>query len=219
MRENFDISVKVNKVLNVIILGFLLILLRVWYLAVVQRDEFVQQSHKPQRRTGIEHVERATIRDRFNIPLALNRTQYNVAVRYADIRQVPRSEWVADAQGKRVRKLTRMEHIQKLAKLLAGELGLDPIAIEDTIHGKASLFPQTPFVIKEDITESQYYRLKMLEKQWAGIQTERVSKRFYPHGKLACDILGYMGAISQSEYMRIAGEIKELQDYIALRDE
>ena len=44
--------------------------------------------------------------------------------------------------------------------------------IEDTIHGKASLFPHTPFILKEDLSEKEYYRLKLMEKDWVGIRTE-----------------------------------------------
>jgi hypothetical protein len=32
---------------------------------------------------------------------------------------------------------------------------MNPAVIEDLIHCRASLFPQTPFVIKENITEKQ----------------------------------------------------------------
>ena len=84
-----QISDKTNRILNIILLGLLLIFIRVWYLGVIQRDEHVENARKPQRRTVIERVERATIRDRFNIPLALNKIQYNAATRYPDIRHIP----------------------------------------------------------------------------------------------------------------------------------
>ena len=40
---------------------------------------------------------------------------------------------------------------------------MDSERIEDLIHAKASLFPHVPFVIKSNISEQQYYRLRALE--------------------------------------------------------
>lgn len=219
MTADRNIPAKANRVLNFILLCMLLILIRVWYLAVIQHEEQLTQAHKPQRRTVIEPVERATIRDRFNIPLAVNKIQYNAAVCYANIREIPSVIRKKDEQGKTVRHFARMEHIKALASILGTELNMDPVFIEDTIHGKASLFPHTPFVIKEDISEEQYFRLRMLEKDWLGIHMQRAAHRFYPQGKVACDVLGYLGAISQKKYLDIAHEMRELEEYITAREQ
>ncbi len=215
---DYTIPEKTNRVLNVIILGLLLILVRVWYLSIIQHDEQLEKARKPKRRTVIEKIERATIRDRFNIPLALNKIQYNAAICYADVRQIPSTKWETNAEGKRVRVQARSAYIKKLSELLAGELQLDSQMIEDTIHGKASLFPHTPFILKEDLSEEEYYRLKLLEKDWVGIRAERDSKRYYPLGKIGSDVIGYMGAISSKEYYAIAQELKILQSYLAERE-
>lgn len=218
MRSDFNISYKANRVLNVILLAFLLILIRVWYLGFIQHDEHVEKALRPQRKTVVDRVERATIRDRFNIPVATNKIQYNAAVRYADLRQIPSGVWKKDEEGKKVREPVRNNYIQSLAEFLGKELQMDPIQIEDTIHAKASLFPHTPFVIKEDLTEAEYYLLKLKEKDWIGMEAQKASKRIYPLGKVGCDIIGYLGSISQNEYVRVAEEIKQLQEYIERRD-
>jgi len=212
------IPYKANRILNIILIGLLLILVRVWYLAVVQHDDRLLQARKPQRRTVIEHVERATIRDRFNLPLALNQVQYNAAVCYAHIRQIPSVSWKRNALGKMVKVQERAEYIKKLSCFLGKALEMDPVAIEDIIHGKASLFPHTPFVVREDISEEHYYRLRMMEKDWLGIQMQRSFKRCYPQGKVGADLIGYMGAISQNKYFEIAQEIAKLQDYVTQRE-
>ncbi len=215
---DYTIPEKTNRVLNIIILGLLLILVRVWYLSIIQHDEQLEKARRPKRRTVIEKPERATIRDRFNIPMAMNKIQYNAAVCYADIRQIPSVKWEKNKEGKRVRVQARSAYIKNLAELLACELQMDAQKIEDTIHGKASLFPHTPFILKEDLTEQEYYRLKMLEKDWMGIRTEKASKRYYPLGKIGSDVIGYMGAISSKEYYRIAEELAALQDYLEKRE-
>lgn len=212
------ISVRATRVLNIILLALILILVRVWYLSVIQHEERLIQARKPQRRVVIEPTPRATIRDRFGIPLAVNKIQYNAAVCYANIREIPSITWKKDSSGKMVRVQARAEYIQKLAEALGKELNLDPLRIEDMIHGKASLFPHTPFVIKEDISEEQYYRLKMLEKDWLGIAMQRASRRHYPQNKVGCDVVGYLGPISQKKYLDVAQEIQELQSYITQRE-
>ena len=213
MRIDHQIPIKANRILNIILLCLLLILIRVWYLSVIKHEEGLEQSRKPQRRTVIEQVERATIRDRFNLPMAINKIQYNASICYANVRQIPSLAW---EDGKRVH--PRAEYVTQLAQLLGKELSLDPLAIEDLIHAKASLFPHTPFVIKENLSEGQYYHLKMLEKDWLGIHMQRASKRIYPQGKVGADVIGYLAAISEKEYQAIASEIFELQEYLAQRE-
>jgi cell division protein FtsI/penicillin-binding protein 2 len=215
---NGRIPEKATRVLNIILFAFLLILIRVWYLGIVQHEEHEEKARKPRRKSVIEKVERGTIRDRFNIPLAINKIQYNAAVCYADIRQIPSTKWVTGPDGKRARVQTRLAYIQELSKFLAQELSIDPELIEDTIHAKASLFPHTPFVIKEDISEEQYYKLRAFEKDWAGIRAERGSRRYYPLGKVGGDIIGYMGAISAREYAQTAQELATLQAYLKERE-
>lgn len=214
----YTIPEKVNRILNIILLALFLIFIRVWYLAIIQHEEKKLEALKPKQKLVIKRVERATIRDRFNIPLAANKIQYYASIRYADIRQIPRFKWEKNEEGKLVRVYKRLLFIKELSLLLAKELQMDAVQIEDIIHGKASLFPHTPFVIKKNISEQEYYRLKLLEKDWAGIYAEKRSKRFYPHGKTACDVIGYMSAINQKEYYHIAEELKYLKEYLFLRE-
>lgn len=192
----------------------MLILIRSWYLAVIQHDHHVRMAQKPQRRVVIEKADRATIQDRFGVPLAVNKIQYNASVCYAHIRQIPSMRWTKNEKGERVRISERLDYVTKLSKKLSSELGIPARRIEDLIHGKAALLPHTPFVIKEDLSEEQYYRLKGLEKDWLGLQVERVSRREYPLGKIAGDVIGYLGNIDSSHYLKIAHELNSLEDYL-----
>ncbi|NGX45743.1 MAG: hypothetical protein K940chlam2_00923, partial [Chlamydiae bacterium] len=209
---------RIRHILNVFLLGLSLIAVRVWYLSVVQYDDHFQSSRKPQRRSLVQPALRGTIRDRFNIPLAMNTIQFNAAICYSNIREIPFVKWEKDESGLRKRVLARKQYIEKLSRFLGEELAMDPMEIEDTIHGRASLFPHTPFVIKEDIPESLYYKLKMCEKEWLGIQMQQTGKRVYPLGKCASDVIGHMGAISQREYHGVAQEMSMLREYLAGRE-
>ncbi len=218
MRSDLNIPHKASRVLNLVLLAFLLILLRTWYLGFAQGDYHRQEARKPQRKTTLEKVERATIRDRFNTPLSQNKINYAVAVRYADIREIPSHKWIVNQEGKKTKELIRGPYISSLALLLAELLQMEPQEIEDTIYAKATLFPHTPFIIKESIQENLYYRIRALQKDWPGIEAMKNAERIYPQGKTACDIVGYMGAISSSEYLQIAQEIAELEEYIQKRE-
>ncbi len=209
-----EIPFKANRILNVILVSILLIILRIWYLAVVQHDKKLDESRKPQRKQVTEAAKRGTIRDRFNIPLAFNKMQYNVSILYSQLKQIPITTWEINEKGDRVKRSKRKEYIATLSRLLGNELSLDPERIEDLIHAKASFYNQLPFIIKEDVSEREYYRLKMLEKDWLGIHVERVPRRHYAYEKVASDIIGYMGAINKNEYEGIIREIKALESYL-----
>lgn len=213
-----DIPFKANRILHLILIAISLIVVRIWYLSIIQYDQKLEESRKPQRKSVIEPAIRATIRDRFNIPLAINKTSYQATILYADVKEIPTFVWQKDASGKRIRIFKRREYIRRLSELLGQELLLDADRVEDLIHAKASYYSQVPFVIKEDITEKEYYHLKMLEKDWPGIHMRRVPKRYYPLGSTGADIIGYMGAINRQEYEKILHEMKVLNLFIKQRE-
>jgi cell division protein FtsI/penicillin-binding protein 2 len=213
-----DISRKTNRILHLFSICLILFLIRIWYLGVVQHDYHVEQSKKPQLKVVIEKAPRATIQDRFGTSLAVNKIQYNATISYANIREIPRFSWKTTPDGKRVRCAERSAYITQLSQLLGAALDLDAVRIEDTIHGKAALLPHTPFIIKEDISEEQYFRLRMLEKDWVGLHAERASRRHYPLGKVGCNILGYLGTMDQKKYLQIAEEIETLEEYLRAQE-
>lgn len=213
-----SIPEKANRALNLILVLMVLLLFRMWHLAVIQYDSKLVESRKPQKRTVIEPARRATIRDRFNIPLAINKIQYNAAILYSQLRTIPAVSWEVNKEGKPIKRMKRKEYITALSQRLAKELQLDSERLEDLIHSKAALYDHRPFLIKEDISEKEYYRLKMLEKDFPGIHMQRVSKRTYPQGRVGADIIGYTGAINREEYERIIGEIKALEESLTSID-
>ena len=207
-------SDKTNRILHIVLIAFLAIGFRVWHLGVIQREEKLRESEKPKLRTILLRADRGTIVDRFHIPLAMNRISYNAAVYYGQIAQIPVAGWKTSEMGGRVRTFPRKEHIRDLSKILGDSLGLDPGRIEDLIHSKASLLPHVPYILKSGLSEKEYYRLKMLEKDWLGIHAEIASERVYPLGKSGCHLIGTLGSISQKQYGGIARETALLQEAV-----
>ncbi len=213
--ERLNIPAKANRILNVILVAMLLIVFRIWHLSVVQNSEKLEELRRSERRVIREPSRRATITDRFNIPLAINKIQYNIAIQYPLIKQIPIATWEYDREsGKKKKVFARKAYITTLSHLLAKELDMEGDRIEDLIYAKAAFNQQVPFILKEDITEEQYYRLKMLEKDWQGILAQHIPKRNYPQGQVAGDLIGYMGAINSVEYEAILNEIKDLEEIL-----
>ena len=150
--SHLAIPEKANRILNLILVAFILIVFRIWHLSIVQYDDKLAESRKPQRRVIVEPAKRGTIRDRFNIPLAINKLHYQATILYSQLKPIPVVAWEKDEQGKKS-KNSRWEYIAKLAQVLARELNLDYDRIEDLIYSKASYYYQIPYVIKEDLSE------------------------------------------------------------------
>lgn len=220
-RSSFDLNLpeKANRILNGILVVLILIAIRIWHLAVIQHDDKLEDARRPQRRVIIEKAERATICDRFGYSMAMNKVQFNAAVSYGDIREVPRCVWIRNSEGKKIKVHKRTEYIRSLSELLALELKMDADRIEDLIHSKASIFGNVPFVIKENITEKEYFRLRMLEKDWHGIRAEQTAKRHYPLGAIGGEVIGYLGAIGRHEYDAITQEMHELRECLHFYEE
>ncbi len=216
--EHHSIPTKANRILHFILIALLLIIIRVWHLSVIQYDRRLEDSQKPQRKVVIEPAVRATIRDRFNLPLAINKISYQATILYSQLRTIPSIAWQKTANGQREKIFKRREYIHQLSTLLAKELNLDAERVEDLIHAKASYYSQMPFVIKDNLSEEEYYRLKAMERDWPALHVRELPTRYYPKGRVAGDIIGYMGAINRTEYEKILHEIRALEQYIRARE-
>ena len=217
-REHLNIPDKANRILNLILISFVLISLRLWHLSEGQHDEKLQESRLPGRRVEIEPARRGGIRDRYNEPLAINKLKFQAAILYSDLKSIPSVKWEVDGEGKKIKVYKRKDYIKKLSLLLGEELKLDAARVEDEIHAKASQFYNIPFILKENLTEREYARLRMLEKDWPGLQASRVYERIYPKGKLAGDVLGYLGKIGKEEYESVIQEREELKLFLEALD-
>lgn len=206
---------KVNRVLQGVFLFFLLLAGRIWHLAAVQHEEMQKIAARPQRKTVLESAKRASIRDRFSIPLAINQIRYQATIIYADIRQIPLIGWETGPNGQRIKFSQRKRYISSLAQFLGKELLMDPDRVEDLIYAKASFYAHRPFVLKDDLSEESYYRLKSRESRWPGLVVQAVAKRYYPWHRTGGDLLGYMGTLNEIEYEKILQEIHILEQEIA----
>ncbi|MCH9608614.1 MAG: Peptidoglycan D,D-transpeptidase MrdA [Chlamydiales bacterium] len=209
-KSDHSIPEKTSRILNGILIVLFVVCLRLWHLSIYCHKDKLEEARRPQRRTVIEKAERATISDRFGSAVATNRVQYQAGIRYNPIRRIPRVKWKRE-EGRKVKSYARKEYIEELSTTLAEILMLDSGRIEDLIYSKAAILGNAPYILKENISEETYFRLKMLEKDWPGVHTEVAAKRCYPAGPVAGEIIGHIGPISRIEYDRAMEEIKELR--------
>jgi cell division protein FtsI/penicillin-binding protein 2 len=209
-----DVPAKSRSVLNIILIAFSLIAIRVWYLSIWKHEEHKEIALRPKIKVVCETPQRGTIRDRFNIPLAVNKIQYNAAIIFDPIKSVPRVKIEKNEKGERKKTYPRKEYLSNFAKFLASNLELDATYVEDLIHSKLSLFPNTPFVLRENISENLYYQLRIQERDWPGLQMQIASRRYYPKGQVGANILGFLGSISEREFLSIQRELSGLETYL-----
>ncbi|NGX34954.1 MAG: Penicillin-binding protein 2 [Candidatus Anoxychlamydiales bacterium] len=215
MSDN-SIYKKISLISKIILIAFAIITFKVWHLGVFQKEKRLIDAIKPKRRVIVEKANRGIISDRLGTALAVNKVKYNATIYYSHIKQLPYIRYEKDKNGNNLKIFVRKEYIKKLSEILAKELDLDSERVEDLIHSKASILSHIPFVIKENISEKAYHRLKMLQRNWPGIHAEISSERYYPLKKVGSDLLGYMGRISQREYFNIADEINQLEELVDL---
>jgi len=201
-----NIPVKANRLLYLLLVLLFLIVLRVWHLGVIQHEDKLEEAMKARKKVVVEVSRRGTIRDRFNVLLAENGIDYRASFVYAEMRQVPGV--ITDAGKKRP---LRKEYIEALVKKVGRVLDMDPRRLEDLIYSHAVLYDTLPYVFKRSLSEEQYYRLKVLEKEFPGLHVDQVPCRRYPRGKVGSHIIGYLGAMPQSRYDNLVLEIRKLQ--------
>ncbi|MDF2550384.1 MAG: pbp2 [Chlamydiales bacterium] len=207
------IQEKANRVLHFILIGMIILLFRLWYLTMGDGSDRQEAIHSLGHKLSIDPAPRAEVVDRFQEPLAVNKIRYRVSVVYSKIRQIRAIEW-RTIDNKKVKVFKRHAYIRSLAEHLFQETGLSSKRVEDLIYSHAVFYDQMPFILKDSITEEEYYRLKVQEKDWPGLLVEKVPSRFYPKGKVAADLIGYLGAINHGQYAAITQEIRSLRQLI-----
>lgn len=210
---------KAGKILKVILAVFIAIALRVSYLAIVKHEHCVGSAIKSQKKTLIQKPERASLLDRSGTPLAINQLRYSVGINYKDLTSIPRTKTVLNAKGRRQKIYPRQEYIKRLALFLAENLNISAQFIEDQIYAKASIYDTSALILKEDLDETTFCKLKLAEKDYVGLVADVKSLRYYPFDQYTSEITGYIGPMTQSHYESVLKKKRELQEELCHYEE
>lgn len=161
---------------------------RLYYLQVVESDRYVLLAEENRINLRLLPPPRGRIVDRFGEPLAVNRQNYRVLVVAEQARDVGQ---ILEAVG-RVVPLSDYDHQRVLKEA-----------------GRKRAF--VPITVKENLSWQEVSRIEVNAPDLPGVIIEVGQTRFYPHRHRVAHLLGYVGAVSESE---LTGEpLLELPDF------
>lgn len=166
----------------IMIVAFLVILVRLWYLQVILHDVYDQMSKENRTRILPLDAPRGLIRDRNGAILADSRTAYAVSF-------IPQN--IDDIAGV----------IDRLSEIL----GMDKEEIEKKIAEQRSR-PYAPVRIKTDVSTDVVISIRERKLELPGIIIEDIYIRNYPYRNLASLLLGYIGPATSTDVKRLARE-------------
>ena len=174
---------------------FVALFARLWYLQVVQKDEFAAVQSANQIRTVALPPMRGRILDREGRVLADNDSTLNVTI----------DRSVIKTQAQRTALFDR----------LAGALKTTPDELEKRYEsGKYS--PYQPLPLAEDVDESTAVFLKERREDYPGVEVEEGWLRKYRFAPLASQIVGYLGAISKDTQGQYVKQGYQLNDRVGV---
>ena len=87
----------------------------------------------------------------------------------------------------------------------------------DTLHARVNdqrYSPLLPIPLAEDVPESTVVHIAERESDFPGVQAKEVALRVYPYGSRAAHVLGYVGAINDTEYKTLKNDGYTLEDQV-----
>lgn len=165
----------------VTIVGFGILILRLYNLQVIDPDNYQQRAIDQQLQSVSISAKRGSILDRNNKTLAQSATVWNVFVAPAEIETA--------------------EEAELMATELSALLDLDKQKILERCEKKGSYYEIVKSKVEKDEADEV---LKLItEKNLVGVHIEEDTKRYYPYGSLASTLLGFTNAYDNTGSMGI----------------
>ncbi len=190
-REGRDKPLRVILPLLIIIIAFLGIVLRLWYLQIFQYKKFLQLSISNRIRLKTIPAMRGMIFDRDGNLLVDNRPSFCAAIVPEDVKN----------------KKATLAFLSRVLKMT-------PEEIRTRLKKSSYYAPFQPRIIKENCDTVTVARIQAHFAQFPGIEILVRSRRYYKYGALASHVLGYIGEISQRELKRLRNQGYQPGDYI-----
>jgi penicillin-binding protein 2 len=164
--------------------AFLVLLLRLWYLQILEGDRYFALSTNNHLRVRPVEAPRGFILDRHGEILVENRPTFDLYATPEDVIN-PR----------------------EVAATLAGILGTSPQELEARLfEGRER--PYQPVLLRKDLDEGMVVSVEERKLDLPGISLRVRPVRAYPSGGTAANLLGYVGEVNQAQLAR-----EEYQDF------
>jgi penicillin-binding protein 2 len=179
-----NIAPRVRTAVVCLAFGFLVLLLRLWYLQVLEGDRYFTLSTNNRLRVRPVEAPRGFILDRNGEILVENRPAFDLYVTPEDVTN-PGEVEVA------------------LAKIL----GVSSGEIEGRLHEGRDR-PYQPLLLRKDVDERIMVAVEERRLDLPGVSLRVRPVRAYPSGETAANLLGYVSEVSQAQLAR-----EEYQDF------
>jgi penicillin-binding protein 2 len=174
------LAVRIAVFGGVAIALFAVLFFRLWFLQMLNGDEFLAEARNNRTREFRVIAPRGEILDRDGNVLVANRTSLALQV---NPRKLP-----ADPRERRA-------ELAQLADLTHSSLR----RVRRAIHEGAELAPGAPVTLRRDVGNYLIYYLEENQARFPGVAVERVFVRRYPHGTLAAHLFGNVAEVDEEE--------------------
>jgi penicillin-binding protein 2 len=171
------LALRVGILGGVALILFALLFLRLWSLQVLSGDEYLSAAQNNQLRLVQLEAPRGPILDRRGRTIVSN-----VAGTAVEL-------WVGDMPR---------DGRYALLRRLGAVLDVSPLQLAKEVE-KRKNDPLTPIVVKTSVPEKKVLYLYEHKAEFPGVKIVGVHLRHYPYDRLAAQILGYVGEISEEE--------------------
>ena len=177
---NNQLALRIAVFGGVAIALFAVLFFRLWFLQIINGDEFLAQARNNRTREFRVIAPRGEILAREGEVLVANRTSLALQVNPRKLPVDPRE---------------RRAELAALADLTHSS----PRRVRRTIHEGVELAPGAPVTLRRDVGNYLIYYLEENQAQFPGVAVERVFVRRYPHGTLAAHLFGNVGEVDEEE--------------------
>jgi len=160
-----------------IVAAFVVLALRLWSMQVVHHEDYVKQAENNRERKIPIVAPRGNILDRHGNVLVDSRPTFSLMVNREDIQD--------EAETLRI---------------LEEEFGVAPEYARQQLRSPAAR--SRPVEVKSNITDADRAKVSVLDYEHPEFLVELRPQRKYPHGELACHILGYVTEVSEAQLKR-----------------
>jgi len=186
VRGRADAPVVDALVLRLIVLGavvalaFVILFARLWMLQISSSDDFRLLAQENRVRLVHSEPARGRILDRKGNVLVANRSSRSVTLDRT---------LVEDGMKKRL-----------LLRRLGALLRTDIDELKERLNDP-TVSPYKPIVVANDVPVEVAFHIRENPEDFPGVQIEKLPVRYYPHGRVAAQVLGYVGEISPEQLM------------------
>ncbi|MBE7011972.1 MAG: PASTA domain-containing protein [Ruminococcaceae bacterium] len=178
--QKYGSSVKQKKrilaVMGIVVLCFFLLIVRIAYLQIFRGEELTIAAREQQTVDSLITPERGKIFDRNYKVLASNMTVETLSISPADVRK------------------NENQSVEEIAEKISEIFGVDKEVIIERINSNTNFQYIKKKILKSDADKFREY---MNEYKLSGFRFTEDTKRYYPYGNFASQVIGFVGSDNQ----------------------